>query len=81
MAHRQESDICNMKAKFMEWVDSNPRHNSSLLTKRQYDDIRSFLKPNDKSRFDKNLRKRLVKNQYETIQFPALNIGEILCIL
>ena len=64
----------------MEWVDSNLKHNSSLLTKEQYDDIRNFLKANDKSRFDKNLRERVVKNQYETMKFPALNIGESLCI-
>ena len=64
----------------MEWVDSNLKHNSSLLTKKQYDDIRNFLKAIDKSRFDKNLIKRVVKHQYETVQFPALNIGEILCI-
>ena len=58
----------------MEWVDSDLKHNSSSLTKEQYDDIRNFLKSNDKSRFDKNLRKRFVKNQYETIQFPVLNV-------
>ena len=63
MAHSQESDICNMKAKFVELVDSDLKHNSSLLIKEQYDDIRNFLKANDKSRFDKNLRKRVVKNQ------------------
>ena len=39
-----------------------------------------FLKANDKSRFDKYLKKRVVKNQYETMQFPALNIGEMLYI-
>ena len=55
MVHSQETDICNMKAKFMEWVDSNLKHISSLLTKEQYDDIRIFLKANDKFRFDKNL--------------------------
>ena len=64
----------------MEWVDSNLKHNSLLLRKEQYDDIRNFLKAHDKSRFDKNLRKRVVKNQYETMQFPGLNTGEILCI-
>ena len=67
MAHSQENDICNMKAKFMEWVDSNQRHNSLLLTKEQHGNIRNFLKANDKSRFDKNLRKRVVKNQSETM--------------
>ena len=60
----------------MKWVESNLKHNSSLLTKEQCDDIRNFLKANDKSRFDKNLRKRVIKNQYETTQFPALNIEE-----
>ena len=62
--------------KFMKWVESNLKHNSSLLTKEQCDDIRNFLKANDKSRFDKSLRKRVIKNQYETMQFPALNIEE-----
>ena len=42
MAHNQESDICNVKAKFMEWVSSNLKHNFSLLTKEQYDDIKNF---------------------------------------
>ena len=78
MAHSQESDICNMKAKFMELLDSNLKHSSSLLTKEQYDDIRKFLKANDKSRFEKNLKKRVIKNQYKIMQFSALNIGEIL---
>ena len=63
MALSQQSDIFNMKAKFMEWVDSYLKHNSLLLTKEQYNDIIDFLKANDKSRFDKNLRKRVVKNQ------------------
>ena len=61
MVLSQKSDICNMKAKFMEWVDSNLWHNSSLLTKEQYDDIRNFLEANGKSRFGKNLRKRVLK--------------------
>ena len=64
----------------MEWVDSNLKHNSLLLRKEQYDDIRNFLETHDKSRFDENLRKKVVKNQYETMQFPTQNIGEILCI-
>ena len=58
-----------MKTKFMERMDSNLKHDSLLLTKEQYDDTRNFLKANDKSRFDKKLRKRVVKNHYETMQF------------
>lgn len=63
----------------MECVDSNLKPNSSL-TKDQYDDTRNFLKASNKSRFDKGLRKNVVKNQYETKQFPALNVGGIFCI-
>ena len=63
MALSQQSDIFNIKRKFMKWVDSYLKHNSLLLTKEQYNDIRYFLKANYKSRFDKNLRKRVVKNQ------------------
>ena len=47
MAHSQESDICNMKAKLMECVDSNMKHNSLLLTRVScimYHDIRNFCK-------------------------------------
>ena len=58
-----------MKTKFMERMDSNLKHDSLLLTKEQYDDTRNFLKANEKSRFDKKLRKRVVKNHYETMQF------------
>ena len=53
----------------MERMDSNLKHDSLLLTKEQYDDTRNFLKANGKSRFDKKLRKRVVKNHYETMQF------------
>ena len=53
----------------MERMDSNLKHDSLLLTKEQYDDTRNFLKANEKSRFDKKLRKRVVKNHYETMQF------------
>ena len=31
-------------AKFMEWVNSNLKHNFLLLTKEQYDDIKKFWK-------------------------------------
>ena len=42
MAHSQESDIYNVMAQFMEWVNSNLKHNFLLLTKEQYDDIKKF---------------------------------------
>ena len=48
MLHNQESGICNIMAKFMEWVDSNLKHNSLLLTKEQYDNTINFLKVKDK---------------------------------
>ena len=43
MAQSQESGICNMKSKFIKWMDSNMKHNSSLLTMGQYDNIRNIF--------------------------------------
>ena len=63
-------------AKFMEWVNSNLKHNFLLLTKEQYDDIKKFWK----QMINLDLTKiwgKVVKNQYEAMKFPALNIGKI----
>ena len=44
-----------MKEKFMEWLNSNLKDNSSLLTKGQYDETIKYLKADDKSAFPQEL--------------------------
>ena len=45
----------NMKEKFMEWLSSNLKDNSPLLTKGQYDGIIKYLKADDKSAFPRRI--------------------------
>ena len=48
-----------MKEKFVEWLNSNPKDNSPLLTKGQYDEIIKYLKADDKSAFHGRYKEEL----------------------
>ena len=69
-----------MKEKFMEWLNSNLRDNSLLLTKGEYDEIIKYLKADDKSAFPQRIRRRVASNSYQLMNFPVLGIEDILCI-
>ena len=44
-----------MKEKFKEWLNSNLKDNSPLLTKEQYDEIIKYLKVDDKSAYPQRI--------------------------
>ena len=69
-----------MKEKFMEWLNSNLKDNSPLLTKGQYDEIIKYLKAYDKSAFPRRIRRRVANNSYQLMNFPGLGIEDIFCI-
>ena len=69
-----------MKEKFMEWLNSNLRDNSLLLTKGEYDEIIKYLKADGKSAFPQRIRRRVASNSYQLMNFPVLGIEDILCI-
>ena len=54
-----------MKEKFMEWLNSNLKDNSPLLTKGQYDEIIKYLKADDKSAFPRRIPRRVANNNYQ----------------
>ena len=64
----------------MEWLNSNLKDNSSLLTKGQYDEIIKYLKPDDKSAFPRKIRRKVASNNYQLMSFPVLGIEDILCV-
>ena len=45
-----------MKEKFMEWLNSNLKDNSPLLTKGQYDETIKYLKADGKSAIPRRIR-------------------------
>ena len=67
-----------MKEKFMEWLNSNLKDNSPLLTKGQYDEIIKYLKADGKSTFPRRIR--VASNSYQLMSFPVLGIEDIVCI-
>ena len=54
-----------MKEKFKEWLNSNLKDNSPLLTKGQYDDIIKYLKADDKSAYPRRIQRRVASNSYQ----------------
>ena len=64
----------------MEWLNSNLKDNSPLLTKVQYDEIIKYLKADDKSAFLRRIPRRVANNSYQLMNFPGLGIEDILCI-
>ena len=67
------------KKKFMEWLHSNLKDNSPLLTKGQYNEIIKYLKADDKSAFLRKIRRRVASNNYQLTSFPVLGMEDILC--
>ena len=54
-----------MKEKFKEWLNSNLKDNSPLLTKEQYDEIIKYLKADDKSAYPQRIWRRVASNNYQ----------------
>ena len=54
-----------MKEKFKEWLNSNLKDNSPLLTKGQYDEIIKYLKADDKSAYPRRIQRRVASNSYQ----------------
>ena len=69
-----------MKEKFMEWLNSNLKDNSPLLTKGQYDEIIKYLKADGESAFPRRIRRRVASNGNQLMSFPVFGIEDILCI-
>ena len=69
-----------MKEKFMEWLNSNLKDNSPLLTKGQYDEVIKYLKTDDKSAFPWRIQRRVASNSYQLMNFSVLVIEDILSI-
>ena len=69
-----------MKEKFVEWLNSNPKDNSPLLIKGQYDEIIKYLKADDKSAFPRKIQRRVASSNYQLMSLPVLRIEDILCI-
>ena len=69
-----------MNEKFMEWLHSNLKDNSLLLTNQQYHEIIKYLKADDKLVFPRKIRGRVASNNYQLMSFPVLGTADILCI-
>ena len=54
-----------MKEKFKEWLNSNLKDNSPLLTKGQYDEIIKYLEADDKSAYPRRIQRRVASNSYQ----------------
>ena len=61
----------------MEWLHSNLKDNSPLLTKGQYNEIIKYLKADDKSAFLRKIRRRVASNNYQLTSFPVLGMEDI----
>ena len=58
-----------MKEKFMEWLNSNLKDNSPLLTKGQYNEIIKYLKVNGKSAIPQRIGRRVASNSNQLMSF------------
>ena len=64
----------------MEWLNSNMKDNSPLLTKGQYNEIIKYLKADGKSAIPRRIRRRVASNSNQLMSFPVFGIEDILCI-
>ena len=64
----------------MEWLNSNLKDNSPLLTKGQYNEIIKYLKADGKSAILRRIRRRVASNSNQLMSFPVFGIEDILCI-
>ena len=56
------------------------RHDSPLMIKGQYNEIVKYLKADDKSEFQRKIRRRVASNNYQLMSFLVLWLEDILCI-
>ena len=56
------------------------RHDSPLIIKGQYNEIVKYLKADDKSEFQRKIRRKVASNIYQLMSFPVLWLEDILCI-
>ena len=61
----------------MEWLNSNPKYNSPLLTKGQYDEIIKYLKADDKSAFPRRIRRRVASNSCQLMNLCILKKNKV----
>ena len=54
--------------------------NYSIVSSTQYDEIIRYLKADDKSSFQRKLKRKVKANNYSLINFPCLGIHYFLCV-
>ena len=70
------------RAEFDEWLNKEAaKVNSKALSDERYDEIVEFLKnEGNVYAFDRNLRKRVVRNGYKLVNYPLFSLKDVLCI-
>ena len=68
------------KEKFERRLTEVIKSNSSIVSRAQYDEIIRYLKADDKSSFQRKLKRKVKANNYSLISFPSLGLHELLCV-
>ena len=68
------------KEKFERRLTEVIKSNSSIVSRAQYDEIIRYLKADDKSSFQRKLKRKVKANNYSLISFPSLGLHDLLCV-
>ena len=68
------------KEKFERRLTEVIKSNSSIVSRAQYDEIIRYLKADDKSSFQRKLKRKVKANNYSLISFPSLWLHDLLCV-
>lgn len=68
------------KGKFEYWLneEANRKRNTSILADDIYKQIVEFLKTGETK--NRNIKKRVDRKDYEIIDFPAIELYDVLCV-